>query len=259
MDVKFTILSSVFAHNRMTKASSQTLAGLNFVSFSDGYDDGFKLSDNHEHFKSKNKRCGSKALSELIKASSEEGFPLTGVVYAMLLPWATEVACEFSLPSMPLWVQPATIFTLYFYYFNGYGDLVKKICNDPLCVIELPRLGKIISRDVPTFMLPCNTFTFGLLRFKEQLDALDAEVNPKILVNTFDALESKALRSIGKHNLIAMGLLVPSAFLDGKDLSDNAFGCDLLQKSRDYMECLDLKLESLVVYISFGSFFNLPL
>ncbi|KAF5941981.1 hypothetical protein HYC85_019623 [Camellia sinensis] len=120
MGVKVTVLSSVFAHNRMTKASSQTLAGLNFVSFSDGYDDGFKLSDNHEHFRSKNKCHGSKALSELIKANSEEGFLIT-------------------------------------------------------------------------------------------------------------------------------------------DLSDNAFGETYYQKSRDYVECLDLKLQSLVVYISFGSFFNLQL
>ncbi|KAF5941989.1 hypothetical protein HYC85_019631 [Camellia sinensis] len=64
----------------MTKASSQTLPGLNFVSFSDGYDDGFKLSDNHEHFRSENKCHGSKALSELIKANSVEGFLITGVI-----------------------------------------------------------------------------------------------------------------------------------------------------------------------------------
>ncbi|KAI8003520.1 hypothetical protein LOK49_LG08G02219 [Camellia lanceoleosa] len=108
-------------------------------------------------------------------------------------------------------------------------------------------------------MLPSNTFNFGLPGFKEQLDAFDAEVNPKILVNTFDALESQALRAIGKHNLIAIGPLVPSAFLDGKHPSDNDFGGDLLQKSRDYVEWLDSKPQSSVVYISFGSFFNLQL
>ncbi|XP_028094405.1 crocetin glucosyltransferase, chloroplastic-like [Camellia sinensis] len=259
MGVKVTILSSVSAQNRMAKASSSTPNGLTFVSFSDGYDDGVKLSDNLEHFRSENKLRGSKALSELIKARSEEGFPVTGVVYPMLLPWAAEVAREFNLPSAPLWIQPATIFTLYYHYFNGYGDLVKKICNDPSCAIELPGLGKLTSRDVPTFMLPSNTFSFGLPGFKEQINALDAKVNPKMLVNTFDALESKALRAIGKHNLIAIGPLVPSAFLDGKDQYDNAFGADLLQKSRDYVEWLDSKPQSSVVYISFGSLFNFPL
>ncbi|KAF5961888.1 hypothetical protein HYC85_003097 [Camellia sinensis] len=99
-------------------------------------------------------------------------------------------------------------------------------------------------------MLSCNTFSAGLPAFKEQIDALDVEVNPKILLNTFDALESKALRAIGKHNLIA---------IDGKDPSDNAFGGDLLQKSRDYVEWLYWKPQSSVGYISFGSFFNLPL
>ncbi|GMP78164.1 hypothetical protein CsSME_00034211 [Camellia sinensis var. sinensis] len=176
MGVKVTILSSVFAHNRITKASSQTLAGLNFVSFSDGYDDGFKLSDNHEHFRSENKCHGTKALFELIKANSEEGFLITSVVYAMLLPWVTEVAHEFNLPSAPLWVQPTTIFALYFYYFNGYGDLVKKICDHPSCAIELPELGKLTSRDVPIFMLLYNTFSVGLPALKEHLDALDTKV-----------------------------------------------------------------------------------
>ncbi|KAL7177105.1 hypothetical protein ACSBR2_030437 [Camellia fascicularis] len=209
MGVKVTILSGVFAQNRMTKASSQTPDGLTFIAFSDGYDDGLKLSDNQEHFMSEHKRCGSKALPELIMASSEE-------------------------------------------------DCLK-ICNDPSCAIELPGLGKLTSRDVPTFMLPSNTFSFGLPGFKEQLDALDAEVNPKILVNTFDALESMALRAIGKHNLIAIGPLVPSAFLDGKDPSETAFGGDLLQKSRGYVEWLDSKPQSSVMYISFGSFFNFPL
>ncbi|CAL5347787.1 unnamed protein product [Camellia sinensis] len=85
-------------------------------------------------------------------------------------------------------------------------------------------LGKLLSCDVPTFMLPCNTFSAELSAFKVQLEALDAEVNPKILLNTFDALESKALRTIVKNNLIAIGVLVPSAFLDEKDPPENAFG-----------------------------------
>ncbi|KAF5941986.1 hypothetical protein HYC85_019628 [Camellia sinensis] len=63
MGVKVTIRSSVSAQNRMTKASSQTPDGLTFVAFFDGYDDGLKLSDNQEHFMSKHKHCGSKALS----------------------------------------------------------------------------------------------------------------------------------------------------------------------------------------------------
>ncbi|THG00091.1 hypothetical protein TEA_012387 [Camellia sinensis var. sinensis] len=224
MGVKVTILSSVSAQKRMTKASSQTPDGLTFIAFSDGYDDGLKLSDNQEHYLSEHKRRGSKALSELIKASSEEGCPVTGVVYVMLRQWAAEVARGFNIPSAPLWVQPATIFALYFYYFNGYGDLIKKFCDDTSCAIELLGLGKLTSHDVPTFMLPSNTFSIAFPGFKEQLDALIAEINPKILVNAFDALESKALRAIGKHNLIAIGPLVPSAFLDGKDPSDNAFG-----------------------------------
>ncbi|KAI8003011.1 Anthocyanidin 3-O-glucoside 5-O-glucosyltransferase 1 [Camellia lanceoleosa] len=72
MGVKVTILSSVSAQNRMTKASSQTPDGLTFVAFSDGYDDGLKLIDNQEHFMSEHKRRGSKALSNSSRPASRK-------------------------------------------------------------------------------------------------------------------------------------------------------------------------------------------
>ncbi|KAF5941990.1 hypothetical protein HYC85_019632 [Camellia sinensis] len=106
---------------------------------------------------------------------------------------------------------------------DGY-ELIGHVGNSNACCECALKLGKLPSRDVPTFMLPCNTFSAELSAFKVQLEALDAEVNPKILLNTFDALESKALRTIVKNNLIAIGVLIPLAFLDEKDLPENAFG-----------------------------------
>ncbi|KAF7151419.1 hypothetical protein RHSIM_Rhsim02G0067900 [Rhododendron simsii] len=69
---------------------------------------------------------------------------------------------------------------------------------------------------------------------KEHFDVLDYERNAKVLVNTFDALESGALRA--KLNFVAIGPLIPSAFLDGKDPSDASFGGDLFQDSKAYIE-----------------------
>ncbi|KAJ8530775.1 hypothetical protein K7X08_023656 [Anisodus acutangulus] len=151
-----------------------------------------------------------------------------------MLPWAAEVGLELYIPSALLWIQPATVLDIYYYYFNGYEYEMKYSTNDPNC-----------SKD--------EKYRFALPTFKEQLDTLDAEENPKLLVNTFDALELEALKAVEKYNLIGIGPLIPSSFLDGKDPFDSSFGGDLFQKSNDYMEWLDSKPKSSIVYISFGS------
>ncbi|XP_059630045.1 UDP-glycosyltransferase 75C1-like [Cornus florida] len=124
MGVKVTIIISLSAHRRMTKCNSTIPKGLSISAFSDGYDDGFKEGDNHEHFKSEFKIRSSKAMAELIKSSDEEGYPVNCLVHTMAQPWVTEVVHAHHIPSTLLWTQPATVFNIFHYYFNGY-------CNDP--------------------------------------------------------------------------------------------------------------------------------
>uniref|UniRef100_F6I4D6 Crocetin glucosyltransferase, chloroplastic n=1 Tax=Vitis vinifera TaxID=29760 RepID=F6I4D6_VITVI len=87
----------------------------------------------------------------------------------------------------------------------------------------------------------------------KHLEMLNCESNQKVLVNSYDALESEALGAINKFNLMGIGPLIPSAFLDGKDLSDTSFGGDLFRCSKDYIQWLNSKPESSVIYVSFGS------
>lgn len=262
MGIEVTFATSVFAHRRMAKTTTSTLSkGLNFAAFSDGYDDGFK-ADEHDsqHYMSEIKSCGSETLKDIILKSSDEGRPVTSLVYSLLLPWAAKVAREFHIPCALLWIQPATVLDIYYYYFNGYEDAIKGSTNDPNWCIQLPRLPLLKSQDLPSFLLSSSNeekYSFALPTFKEQLDTLDVEENPKVLVNTFDALEPKELKAIEKYNLIGIGPLIPSTFLDGKDPLDSSFGGDLFQKSNDYIEWLNSKANSSVVYISFGSLLNL--
>ncbi|KAF3644833.1 hypothetical protein FXO38_19976 [Capsicum annuum] len=116
--------------------------------------------------------------------------------------------------------------------------------NDPNWCIQLPRLPLLKSQDLRPFILNSSSkdgkYSFALPLFKEQLDTLDGEENLKLLVNTFDALGLDALKAIEKYNLIGIGPLIPSSFLDEKDPLDSFFGFDLFQKSNDgYMEWLD--------------------
>nr|QOJ43659.1 UDP-glycosyltransferase [Camellia sinensis var. assamica] len=260
MGLQVTFATSVFAQRRISKTTGAAAEGLKFAAFSDGYDDGFRLGNDVQHMLSETRNNSSRILREIIAASAAEGRPITCLVYTLLLPWAAEVARDCHIPSALLWIQPATVLDIYYYYFNGYGEEITKICKDPSCSIELPGLPSMTSHDLPSFIVPSSSeqYSFALPTFKEQLEKLDSEANPKVLVNTFDALEPEALKAVQKYNLIGIGPLIPSAFLDGKDPSDTSFGGDLFHKSGNYIQWLSSKPESSVIYVSFGSLLVLP-
>ncbi|KAI9195998.1 hypothetical protein LWI28_020137 [Acer negundo] len=125
------------------------------------------------------------------------------------------------------------------------GDVITKSGNDPSCLINLPGLPPLTSRDLPSFLIPSNNYSFALPSFQEQLKTLDLETKPRILVNTCDALEPEALRAIDKFNMVAIGPSIPSAFLDGEDPNDTCFGGDIFHghNSKNYKEWLNSKSE----------------
>ncbi|CAK9139701.1 unnamed protein product, partial [Ilex paraguariensis] len=252
MSVKVTFLTSVSAISHMAKTTPPP-EGLTFASFSDGYDNGWSTSD--ERFLSELTRLGSQAVEELITAGAAEGHPFTHMIYTTLIPWVGQVARRLHVAATLLWIQPATLFDIYYYYFDGYAETIKNNSSDPSFSIELPGLPPFAICDLPSFFHSSNSniYNFALPALIGHFELLDVETNPKILLNTFDALETEALRAIEKYNLKAIGPLIPSAFLDGKDPSDTSFGGDLFQKSRDYVEWLNSKPKSSVVYVSFGS------
>ncbi|KAE8022885.1 hypothetical protein FH972_008646 [Carpinus fangiana] len=252
LGARVTFATTVFGYRRMTK--TPTPDGLSFATFSDGYDDGTKPDiDNMDHRMSEVKRRGSQALVDLILSAANESCSFTCIVCTPLIPWAVDVARALHLPSALLWIQPATVLDIYYYYFNGYGEVMRNNNDDPSCLIELPGLPFLASLDLLSYLVAPNMYAFALAILQEQLEALEKQDNPRILVNTFDALEPEALRAIEKFNLIGIGPLIPSAFLDGKDPLDNSFGGDLFQSSKNYIEWLNSKPKSSVIYVSFGS------
>ncbi|PRQ38338.1 putative hexosyltransferase [Rosa chinensis] len=256
--VHVTFVTSLSAHHRIGNSIS-TPSGLTFAPFSDGYDQGLKSGDDLQHFMSELKRRGKQAITDLVVSSASEGHPYTCLLFALLLPWVAELARELHLATALLWIQPATVFDIYYYYFNGYKDLINNNTaadSDPSYTVEIPGLPLALkSRDLPSFIVATNPYNGAVQLFEEQFEKLGQESRPIILVNTFDALEPEALKAIDRYNLIGIGPLMPSAFLDGKDPSDKSFGGDLFQKSKEspYLEWLNSKPKESVVYVSFGS------
>ncbi|KAG5632800.1 hypothetical protein H5410_004517 [Solanum commersonii] len=67
---------------------------------------------------------------------------------------------------------------------------------------------------------------------------LSSEENPRVLVNTFDALEFYALRILKHVTMVGIGPSIPSIFLD-----DNTFRADMIEiSSKNYMDWLNSKI-----------------
>ncbi|KAK6266097.1 hypothetical protein QUC31_016934 [Theobroma cacao] len=218
---RVTFTTSVSARRRMTKVPSAQ--GLSFLTFSDGYDDGLKPGDDKGHYMSEFRRRGKENLNDLVVSSDKEGKPVTCIVHSLLLPWAMEVAREHHIPSAILWIQPATVLGIYYYYFNGYEETIKGQAGESKCPIELPGLPPLASRDLPSFVAASNAYPSALPLFQQQFEVLAEETNARVLVNTFDALEPEALKAIANYKMFAVGPLTPSTFLGGKDPSDGSF------------------------------------
>ncbi|OMO51802.1 UDP-glucuronosyl/UDP-glucosyltransferase [Corchorus capsularis] len=248
-----TFTTSLSARRRMTEVPKAE--GLSFVTFSDGYDDGLKPNDDREKYGAEFKRRGTENLNNLIASSNEEGKPITCIVYSLLITWAMEVAREHQIPCAILWIQPASVFDIYYFYFNGYEETIKRQAEgEPKCLIKLPGLPPLANRDLPSFVGNQSAYPAAINFFQKQFELIAQETNPKILVNTFDALEPEALNAIEKFKMIAVGPLIPSSFLGrGTDPLDGSLKADLFQGSKDYVQWLGSKPNSSVIYISFGS------
>ncbi|KAK4266597.1 hypothetical protein QN277_027492 [Acacia crassicarpa] len=236
---------------RRTHYTSTPIPGLSFFHFSDAHDDDEGGNDpsksSSDHCFSDFWRRGSRSLANLITSVKQNGgHPFTCIVHTMLFPWATELARQHHLPSALLWIQPATLFGIFHYYFKDDSFIKNKLPSPSNSMIELPGLPPLKSRELPSVITsPSGVYAFVLPLMGEDLRILQQEQNPTVLVNTFEELEPDTLRALrDSFRTIAIGPLVPSILLDGEIPPDSG---------DDYMEWLSSKAESSVIYISFGS------
>lgn len=80
-----------------------------------------------------------------------------------------------------------------------------------------------------------------------------------VVINSFEELERdtwQALQQELPYPVLLVGPVLPSAFMDGNDLTDKSTGASLLQEKSDCIKWLDSKQKQSVLYISFGSLFK---
>lgn len=262
-----TFSTAVSAHRRMFPSSAsldqEIEDGLiSYFPYSDGYDDGFRDYDDRpkfDHFMTQSKQIASRNLSNLVAALATRSRPVTCIIYTLFSPWVAGVARHHGIPSVLYWIQSAAVFASCYHYFHGYDGLVKAHRINPLFEVNLPGLPPIQIRDLPSFLTISSDDSFysGLVTIKEVFAATDGQQTwpkPKVLVNTFDALEVVGLAAVDEVDLITVGPLLPSEFKEGK--VGKREKRDLFEPDeKAYMEWLDSKPERSVVYVSFGSLF----
>ncbi|KAJ6793198.1 crocetin glucosyltransferase, chloroplastic-like [Iris pallida] len=222
------------------------------IPFSDGFDEGF-VAGTHDarQYLSQLRTLGSSSVSSILQRLRDRGRPVDCVVYTFFLPWAADVARANGVPSAQYWIQPATVFAIYYHYFHGYSSLISNAC-DPMSTIKFPCLPPLRARDLPSFLIvpPDDPTAVVLDMLKDTFDTLDRELalsssKPIVLMNTFAELEEDALSAVQDLALIPIGPILSSSDAAGRDL----FKLD----EKGYMEWLDSKPRGSVVYVSFGS------
>ncbi|CAI9271432.1 unnamed protein product [Lactuca saligna] len=252
MSVAVTVCTSLSVVRRIDKETIPH--GLTFAPFSDGHDGGKQPTTPLEQFVSDFATYGASAVAEIISSAAAAGQPFHHLVYTTVIPWAARVADAHGVKASLLWCQPATVLDSYYYYFNGYQELISSNGNNLTSPINLPGMPPLTIGDLPSFLLPANPkeYEFLIPLMKDHVDVL--KLGKRILVNSFNELEVQSLGAIKQIEYLPIGPLIPSEFLNGEDSSETSLGEDFFDKKEDeYIQWLNTKPKSSVVYVSFGT------
>lgn len=259
-----TLSTAISAHRSMFPSLSKPdqeiiVRQVSYIPFSDGFDSGSEpsIDDRIEHIK-KLATVAPKSLSAIIDCLADRGQPVTCIIHAFFFPWMVDLASAYGVLSILYWIQPAMSLSIYYHYFNGYDSVILSHKDDQDFTVSLPGLFPLKVSDLPSFLTitsdddPHKIF-IGM--FRDMFDALDREKSitnskPKILINTFEALEAELVRSIEKDfELYTIGPLIQ---LLAKDEEEKIYDYFKVDDENKHLRWLDSKPERSVVYVSFG-------
>ncbi|GAA0164119.1 transferase [Lithospermum erythrorhizon] len=229
-----------------------TKVGLGSIQF-DFLDDG--LEENDQRLLDFNwyiphlELMGRQKLPELIKNQEQKGFPpVCCIIHSSFIPWASDVAESFNIPSAVLWVQSCACFSAYYHYYNSIVPFPSE--KEPELDVKIPFMPLMKYDEVPSLLhpsTPYGTFREVILSQYQNLSKPFC-----ILMDTVQELEDDLIEYMSKFfNIKPIGPL----FKISASSSSRIRG-DIVQAD-SVIEFLDSKPQSSVVYISFGSIVHL--
>ncbi|PNX98116.1 UDP-glycosyltransferase 84B2-like protein [Trifolium pratense] len=229
--------------------ASYTTNGINVLFFSDGFDitQGNKSPDEYMDLIAE---FGPISLTNLIKNNflNNTNKKLACIINNPFVPWVTNVASEFNIPCACLWIQPCTLYSIYYRFYNKLNQF--PTLENPEIDVELPGLPLLKPQDLPSFVLPSNPF--GALSNVLAEMFQDMKKLKWVLANSFYELEKDVIDSMAEiFPIKTVGPLVPPSLL-GQDQTQDV-GIEMWKSQDSCIEWLNQKPPSSVIYISFGS------
>ncbi|KAL8160548.1 hypothetical protein V2J09_002085 [Rumex salicifolius] len=247
----------VLNHSNTTASDSFfNISGVNLEFFYDGLSLYSDRSDYDQYLRTVD-RFGRASLTGLIRDLHSRPIPkISCIVNNPFVPWVADVAADLRIPCAMLWIQPCSLFSLYYRFYNKISPF-DFIPQDEIEAVDIPGLPLLHTVDLPSFIMPSNSL--------KSIDmVLSLALKPTtninwILANSFNELEIEPIRLVsGLVPIKPVGPLVSnSLFSDDNDEEDDV-GFDMWKVDESCIEWLNRQRPGSVVYVSFGSLLNLP-
>ncbi|KAG5606551.1 hypothetical protein H5410_028043 [Solanum commersonii] len=140
-------------------------------------------------------------------------YPFSDFIYSIIMEWVDLVVKKINVPSTLFFIQPATVFDVYYYRFTNYYGYFKNY-NAKDKIIELLGLPPLSPIYFPSFVFDdVENTNWAVKSIKRQIEMLNIEENP-VLVNTFEILEFDSFRILKHVTMVGIGPSIPLIFLD---------------------------------------------
>ncbi|KAJ0010062.1 hypothetical protein Pint_33845 [Pistacia integerrima] len=212
---QFTTTTDENNNNNVSKGTaSHSISDIQLLFFSDGFDLDYDRKANLDHYFETLEKVGPVKLSNLIKEHYYNNHKkLSCIIINPFVPWAADVAVKHKVPCALLWIQPCSLFAIYYRFFNKLNSF--PTLENPDLSVELPGLPLLSTEDLPLFVLPSNPFSSLLKIFSDLFQNM--KKHNWVLANSFFELEKEVIASMSELCPIRpVGPLVPTSLL-GED------------------------------------------